>query len=132
MLLKKLLLSAVASAHLPNALPTQRLDDLRVTHKSQVTLCGHSHEDVFFSYAAVPSETFHFSKSFAVVLDEGGSEDLFDKEPDPHPPEIQNSTALPSAPGELIEAGIFNASRRVPAQDVLFALILWYVAKTLY
>ena len=36
-LLKKVRLSAVVSVHYPNALPTQQLDDLCVTHQAQVT-----------------------------------------------------------------------------------------------
>ena len=40
----------------------------------------------------------------------GASEGLFEKEPAPPPSEIQNSTAPPSDPGDLIESGVFNAS----------------------
>ena len=47
-----------------------------------------------------------------VVREEGTAKGLFDKEPAPLPPEIQNSTSPPSAPGEPIEAGVFNASNR--------------------
>ena len=47
---------------------------------------------------------------FAVVREEGPSEGLFDKELVPHSLEIQNSTAPLSAPGEPIEAGVFNSS----------------------
>ena len=50
------------------------------------------------------------AKSFAVVWEEGPSEVLFDKEPDPPIPEIHNLTAPQSAPGDSIKAGVFNAS----------------------
>ena len=109
---KKLCLSAVVSAHFPNALLTQQLDDLRVTHQSQVTCHGLSYEAVFFSSETITRETFHFTKRFAVVREEGIAEGLFDKEPDPTPPEIHNSSAPPSTPGDHIEAGVFNASNR--------------------
>ena len=42
------------------------------------------------------------------LVEEGPAEGLFDKEPDPPPPEIQNSTTPPSSPGDPIEAGVFN------------------------
>ena len=35
---------------------------------------------------------------------------LFEKYPAPPPPEIQNLTGPPSAPGDPIEVGVFNAS----------------------
>ena len=40
----------------------------------------------------------------------------------------------PSVYVQIIESGeiVADDRSRVPAQDVLFALILWYVAKTLY
>ena len=115
-LLKKLRPSAVVSEHIPNSLTMQQLDNLCVTHQSQVTRRGLSYEVVFFSSAAVPGENFHCANSFVVVREEGPSEGLFDKYPDPNPPEIQNSTALTSDPGDPIEAGVFNASNR--AEDI--------------
>ena len=54
MLLKKLIPSAVVNAHLPNTLPMQRLENLRVTHQDQVTHHSLSYEAVFFSYATIP------------------------------------------------------------------------------
>ena len=45
-----------------------------------------------------------------VVQEEGVYEGISYKYPAPPPPEIQNSTAPPSALGDPIEAGIFNAS----------------------
>ena len=110
MLLKELRPSAVGSAHFPNALPTQRLDNLRVTHQVQVTCHGLSCEAVLFSSAKIPGETFHCYKIFTVAREEGSAEGLFDKEPAPPPPEIQNSTTPQSSPGDPIEAGVFNAS----------------------
>ena len=110
MLPKKLRLSAVVSAHFPNALLKQRLDNFHVTHQSQLTRRGLSYESVFFSSATVPGETFHCAKRFAVVWEEGPYEGLFDKDTDPPPPEIQNSTTPPSSPGDPIEAGIFSTS----------------------
>ena len=112
MLLKKLLPYTVVGAHLPNTLPTQRLENLRVTHQSQVTRRVLSYKSVFFSSTTVPGETFHCSNSFAVIRKEGPAEGLFDKEPAPPPPEIHNSTVPPSSPGHPIEAGIFNASNQ--------------------
>ena len=104
-ILNKLHPSAVVSAHLPNALPMKRLDNLRVTHQSQVTHSGLSYESVFLSSATIPGETFHFDKGFAVVREDITPEGLFDKEPAPPPQEIQNSTSPPSALGDPIEAG---------------------------
>ena len=67
MLLKNLRPYTVVSAHLPNALPKQGLDDLHVTHQSQVTRRGLSHEAVFFSSTNFHGETFHCAKRFKVV-----------------------------------------------------------------
>ena len=64
---KKLRLSAMVSAHFPNALPTQQLEYLRVSHQSQVTRRGLSYEAVFFSSATIPGETFHCAKRFEFV-----------------------------------------------------------------
>ena len=111
-LLKKLHPSTVVSAHLPNALPSQRLENLRVAHQAQVTCRGLSYEAVFFSFATVPEETFHCAKRFEVAYEEWPAEGLFEKKPTLPPLEIQNSTAPPSAPGDPIEAGVFNASNR--------------------
>ena len=116
MLLKKLRPYAVVSAHFPNLLPTQRLDGLRVTHQSQVTRRGLSYEAVLFSSATVPGDTLHCAKRFAVVREEGPDEGLFDKEPAPPSPEIQNLITPPSAPGDHIAAGVFDASNR--AEDI--------------
>ena len=80
-----------------------------MTHQSQVTQLGISYEAVFFSSETVPGETFHCSKRFAVVQEEGPAEYLLDKEPDPPSPEIQKLTTPPSSPGEPIEDDIFNA-----------------------
>ena len=66
-LLKNLRLSAAVSAHFPNALPTQRLDNLRLTHQSQVRRRNLSYEAVFFSFVAIFIETFHCAKRFGVV-----------------------------------------------------------------
>ena len=112
MLLKKLRPSAVVSAYFPNSLPKQRLDNLRVSHQSQVTRRGLSYEAFFFSSATIPGETFNCAKRFTVFREEGPAEGPFDKEPDPPPPEMQNWTAPPSAPGDPIEAGVFSASNR--------------------
>ena len=49
---------------------------------------------------------------FAVVWEVGPAEGLFEKYPAPPPSEIQNLTAPPSAPGDPIEYGVFNASNR--------------------
>ena len=75
-----------------------------------------SYKVVFFSSATNPGETFHRAKRFAVVQEDGPAEGFFDKEPAPPPPEIQNSTAPPFAPGDPIESGVFNASDR--AEDI--------------
>ena len=56
---------------------------------------------------------FHCTKRFAVVQEEGPAERLFEKEPDPNPPEIQNFTVPTSSPGDHIESGTFDASNRV-------------------
>ena len=88
---------------------TQRLENLRVTHQSQVTLRGLSYEAIFFSSATVPGETFHCAKRFAVIQEEGPAEGLFEKDPAPPQLYIQNLTAPPSAPGDPIEDGVFNA-----------------------
>ena len=84
-LLKKLLPSAVASAHFPNALPKQRLDNLRVTHQAQVTRRGLSYEAIFFSSVTVPWETFHCDKMLGVVREEEPAEGLLEKKLDPPP-----------------------------------------------
>ena len=110
MLLKKLCSSVVVSAHFPNALPTQKLDNICVTHQSQVTRRGLSYESVFFSSANISWDTFHCAKRFEVVWEEGPDDVLFEKEPAPPPPEIQNSTSPPSTSGDPIEAGVFGAS----------------------
>ena len=115
-LLKNMRMYTVVSAHLPKALSTQRLDNLRVSHQSQVTCRSLSYEAVLFSSTTITGETLHRAKRFAVVWEEGPDEGLFDKEHAPHPPEIQNSTAPPSAPGDPIESGVFNASNR--AEDI--------------
>ena len=111
-LLNKLCPSAVVSVYSPNALPTQRLDDLCVTHQDQVTCRSLSYEVSLFSSATVTGETLNYSKRFAVVQDEGPAKGLFDKKSSPPPPYIQNSTAPPSAPGNPIEDGVFNASNQ--------------------
>ena len=64
----------------------------------------------------VPWETFHCDNRFAVVWGEGPSEGLFDKDPNPPPPDIHNLTTPQSAPGDPIEAGVSNASNQ--AEDV--------------
>ena len=109
-LIKKLLYSAVVGAKFPNALTTQRLDNIRVPHQSQVTHHGLSYKAILFSSVTVPGKTFHCDKRFAVVWEEGEAEGLFDKKPDLTLPEIQNSTTPPSDPGDSIEARVFNAS----------------------
>ena len=101
-------MSAVFSEHLPNTLPMQKLENLRVTHQSQVTHRGLSYKSVFLSSMTVPEEIFHCAKRFAVAWEEGPDEGLFDKDTYPHPLDIHNSTAPPSAPGDPIEAIIFN------------------------
>ena len=68
---------------------------------------------MFFSSTTVPGETFHFAQRFLFVREEGPAECLFEKEPAPPPPEIQNLTAPPSAPGDPVEDGVFNASNQV-------------------
>ena len=55
-------------------------------------------------------------KKFIFVLKEGTSEGLFDKYPALPPPDIQNSTTPPYAPGDPIEAVVVNASNR--AEDI--------------
>ena len=109
----------VVSAHLPKALSTQRLDNLRVSHQSQVTRGGLLYKAVYFSSVTIPGETFHFAKRFAVIRQEVPSEGLFKKDPAPTPPGIHNSTAPPSAPGYPIEAGVFNASNRSEYIDLI-------------
>ena len=101
-ILKKLHPSASVSAHFPNALPTQRLGNLRVTHQAQVTRRGLSYKVVFFSSVTIPRDTFNCENCLELVWDEGKSEGLFDKEPTPTPPEIYNSTAPPSALGTIL------------------------------
>ena len=76
----------VASVNFPNALPMQRLDDLRVTHQAQVSRRSLSYEAVLFYYTNITRETFHSTKSFPVVWEEGTAEVLFDKKPAPPPP----------------------------------------------
>ena len=66
-ILKNLRVSAVVSAHLPNALPMQRLDDIHVTYQYQVTRPSLSYKSILFSSATVPGENFHCDKRFAVV-----------------------------------------------------------------
>ena len=78
-ILNKLLPSALFSAHFPNALPTQRLDNLRVTYQAQVTFRGLSYKAVSFFSATLPGETFHCYKRFAVVCEEVPDEGLFGK-----------------------------------------------------
>ena len=112
MFIKKLRLYAVVFVNLPNDLPTRLLENLRVIHQAQVKRRGLSYKAILFSSVTVPGKTFHCDKRFAVVWEEGGAEGLFDKETDPPPPEIQNSTAPPSAPGDPIGDGIFNVSNR--------------------
>ena len=85
---KKLRLSTVVSAHFPKVLPTQQLDDLCVSHQSQVTCSSLLCEAVPFSSVTIPGETFHCTKRFAVVREEGPSESLFDKDTDPTPSDI--------------------------------------------
>ena len=100
----------MVSAHFPNALPTQRLENLLETHQSQMTRRGLTYEAVFFSSATIPGETFHCAKRFTVNPEEGPDEGLFDKEPAPTPPEIKNSITSPSAPGKYIKSDVYNAS----------------------
>ena len=83
-----------------------------MTYQSQVTLSGLSFEAILLSSATVPRETFHCCKRFLVVREEGPDEGLFNKDSAPLSPEIHNSTAPPSAPGDPIESGVFNASNR--------------------
>ena len=109
-LLKKMCPSSVVSAHLLNALPTQILYDLRVSHQSQVTRRGFSYQVILFSSTTIPRETFHCFKRFTIIWKEGPDEGLFEKYPASPPLEIHNSTAPPSAPGNHIEAGVINTS----------------------
>ena len=51
-----------------------------------------------------------------VIWEKGPYEGLFDKDPEPPPPEIQNLTPPPSFPGDPIKADVFNASNR--AEDI--------------
>ena len=90
MLLKKLRPSEVVGAHFPNALPTQQLDDLHVSHQSQVTRHGLSYGAFLLSSATIPGEKFNCVKRFAVVREEGLCEVIFDKDPDPPLSEIQH------------------------------------------
>ena len=90
-----------------------------MSHQSQVTRRGISYEYVFFSSATIPGDNFHCVKRFAVVPEEVSAEGLFDKEPAPPPPEIQNSTAPPSAPGDPIEAGVFNTYNWAEEIDIV-------------
>ena len=83
-LLKKVRLSTVVSAYLPNVLPEQRSENLRVKHQSQVTRCDLS----YGSSATIPGDTFHCAKRLGVVQEKRPAEGLFDKELDPHPPDI--------------------------------------------
>ena len=108
MLLNKLRLSALVSDNLPKTLPTQWLDDLRLKHQYQVTRCGISYKAVFFYSTIFTGDTFCCAKGFAVVQEGVAAGGLFYKYPDPPPLEIQNLTAPPSAPGDPIEAVIFN------------------------
>ena len=57
-------------------------------------------------------EKLHCAKRFTVVQAEVPAEGLFEKEPDPPPPDIHNSTAPLSAPGDPIEADVFNTSNQ--------------------
>ena len=75
-----------------------------------MTCRGLSYQAVLFSSTTITGDTLYFTKRFAVVQEEGPSEGLFEKEPAPPPTEIQNSTSPPSAPGDPIEAGVFNTS----------------------
>ena len=115
-LLKNLRPSTVVSGHLPNVLPTQRLDDIGVSHQSQVTCRGLSYKAVFFSFATIPGETLHCAKSFVFLREDGLVEGLFEKDSAPPPPEIEYLTAPPPARGDPIEADVFNASNR--AEDI--------------
>ena len=115
-LLKNLRLYAVVSVHFPNALTTQRFDNLCVTHQYQVTHRGLSYEAFFFSSVNIPGETFHCDKRFMVVWEEGPAEGSFYKDPAPPPPEIQILAAPLSAPGDHIEAVVFKVSNQ--AEDV--------------
>ena len=104
MILKNLRPSTLVSAHFPNALPMQQLDDLRVSCR------GLSYAAVLLPSATITKETFHCDNRFGVVCEDVSSEGLHDKYPEPPPSEIQNSTAPPSATGDPIEAGVFDAS----------------------
>ena len=77
-ILKNLHPSAFVNVHSPKALPTQRLENIRVAHQAQVTRCRLSYEAVLFSSATVPGETLHSANMFAVVQ-EGPAEGLFEK-----------------------------------------------------
>ena len=57
-----------------------------------------------------------------VVREDVPAEGIFLKDPEPHPPEIQNLTTPPSAPGDTIEAGVFNTSNR--AEDIALVIKL--------
>ena len=78
-ILKKVRLSTVVSAYLPNVLPEQQSENLRVKHQSQVTRCDLSYKAVFFSSATIPRDTFHCAKRLGVVREERPAEGLFDK-----------------------------------------------------
>ena len=110
LLLKNLRQSALVSAHFPNALPMQGLDDHHVTHQSQGTSRSLSYEAIFFSSVTINRENLNCAKRFAVVREEGPAGGLFYKDPAPPPPDIQNSTTPPSDPGDPIDSGVFNAS----------------------
>ena len=87
-----------------------------MTHLSHVTRLGLSCISVFLSSVTFPGQTFHYSKRFVVICEEGIAEVLSDKYPAPPPPEIQNSNAPPSDPGGSIEAGVLNGSNQ--AEDI--------------
>ena len=83
-----------------------------MTHQDQVTCHVLSNEAFFFSSANVPRETLHCANSFTVFGEDGPSEVLLEKDPASPPSYIQNWNAPTSAPGESIEAVIFNASNQ--------------------
>ena len=70
MILKNLSLNAVVSAHFPNVMTTQQLENICVTNKPQVTCHGLSYEVVYFLSLTVPRETLNCAKRFTVVREE--------------------------------------------------------------
>ena len=85
-LVKRLHPQNVVVARIPNSTAQERLEDLVVTKRDEVTRKGRTFEAIFFDHPTFPNEPLWACQRFAVVKQEGDPLGFF-----------ENNTSMPSA-----------------------------------